>query len=42
MRIERTTPPLAPVTPLERRLSRKHNLPDHWVRTNHELCGGHR
>ena len=42
MRTEPRTPALAPVTPFERRLSSKHNLPDHWVRTNNELRGGHR
>ncbi|SFS45536.1 hypothetical protein SAMN04488040_0417 [Sulfitobacter marinus] len=42
MRIERTAPPLVPVTPFERHLIHRHKLPDHWARTYDELRGGHR
>ncbi|MFT6677255.1 MAG: hypothetical protein ACJAVM_003468 [Sulfitobacter sp.] len=42
MRTEPTAPRLAPVTPFERHLIHKHNLPDHWARTNNELRRGHR
>jgi len=42
MKTERKAPRLAAVTPFERHLSNRHNLPDHWVRTNAELRGGHR
>lgn len=30
------------LTAFERRLVRKHNLPDHWARTFGELFGGNR
>jgi hypothetical protein len=42
MRAEPTVSPVAPVTPFERHLIHKHNLPDHWARTFNELRGGHR
>ena len=42
MKTERKAPQSIPVTPFERHLMYKHNLPHHWVRTNNELRGGHR
>lgn len=42
MKTEGTTPTSVPVTPFERHLIHKHNLPDHWARTYNELLRGHR
>lgn len=37
-----TAPLHTPVTPLERRLIHKHNLPGHWARSLSDLLAGHR
>lgn len=38
---ERTAASFAPVSPFERHLINKHNFPDNWARTYHELHGDH-
>ncbi len=42
MKTKRSAPLLAPVSPFQRHLIHKHNLPEHWARTYDELRGGHR
>ncbi len=42
MKTERSTPPLHPLTPFERLLVERHNMPGHMARTLADIRGGHR